>query len=105
MEFLKKSWKWIVGVIGFFIGLVWFMNANTSRKVKKIKKNIKSNEKKTKEVDKKIENIKKKKKNTKKKIATTNQELKNIKKKKPTVKKRTAKQADSALRKRLKKKN
>ena len=32
---------------------------NSSKKVKKIKKNIKSNEKKTKEVDKKIENVKK----------------------------------------------
>ena len=68
MEFLKKSWKWILGVIGFFIGLVWFMNANSSRKVKKIKKNIKSNEKKTKEVDKKIEDVKKKKKFIKRKI-------------------------------------
>ena len=73
MEFLKKSWKWIVGIIGFFIGLVWFMNANSSRKVKKIKKNIKTNEKKTKEVNKKIENIKNEKKVTKKKINKTNQ--------------------------------
>ena len=82
MEFLKKSWKWILGVIGFFIGLVWFMNANSSRKVKKIKKNIKSNEKKTKEVNKKIENVKKEKEVTKKKIAKTHQQLKNVKKKK-----------------------
>ena len=77
MEFLKKSWKWIAGIIGFFIGLVWFMNSNSNRKVKKIKKNIKSNEKKTKEVDKKIENIKKEKKVTKGKISETNKELKN----------------------------
>ena len=104
MEFLRKSWKWILGAIGFFIGLVWFMNANSSRKVKKIKKNIKGNEKKTKEVDKKIENIKKKKKVTKKKIATTNQELKNIKNKKPKVKKKTPKQAAQSLRDRLKNK-
>ena len=61
MEFLKKSWKWIAGIIGFFIGLVWFMNANSSRKVKKIKKNIKTNEKKTKEVNKKQKILKKKK--------------------------------------------
>ena len=54
MKFLKESWKWIVGTIGFIVGLVWFMNANSSRKVKKIKKDIKSNKKKTKEVDKKI---------------------------------------------------
>ena len=101
MEFLKKSWKWIAGIIGFFIGLVWFMNANSSRKVKKIKKNIKGNEKKTKEVDKKIENIKKEKKVTKKKIANTNKKLKKIRNKKPKVKKRTAKQAAQSLRDRL----
>ena len=105
MEFLKKSWKWVVGIIGFFIGLIWFMNANSSRKVKKIKKNIKSNEKKTKEVDKKIDNIKKEKKTTKKKIDTTNQELKDLKAKKPKVKKRTGKQSAKALKDRLKKSN
>jgi len=104
MEFLKKSWKWILGFIGFFIGLVWFMNSNSSRKVKKIKKNIKSNEKKTKEVNNKIDNIKKEKETTKKKIAKTNQELKNIKKKKPVVKKVTGKESAKALRNRLKKK-
>ena len=105
MEFLKKSWKWIVGVIGFFIGLVWFMNANSSRKVKKIKKNIKTNEKKTKEVNKKIENIKKEKKVTKKKITKTNEELKKIKKKKPVVKKKSGKEATNSLKNRLKKRN
>jgi len=105
MEFLKKSWKWVVGIIGFFIGLVWMMNANSSKKVKKIKKNIKSNEKKTKEVDKKIENVKNKKKVTKKKIADTNKELKDLKTKKPKVKKRTGKQSAKALKDRLKKSN
>jgi septal ring factor EnvC (AmiA/AmiB activator) len=105
MEFLKKSWKWVVGIIGFFIGLVWMMNANSSKKVKKIKKNIKSNEKKTKEVDKKIENVKNKKKVTKKKIADTNKELKDLKTKKPKVKKRTGKQSANALKDRLKKRN
>lgn len=105
MEFLRKSWKWILGVIGFFIGLVWFMNTNSSRKVKKIKKNIKSNEKKTKEVNKKIENIKKEKKVTKKKISDTNQQIKKVKKKKPKVKKRNGKQSTKALRDRLKKNN
>ena len=105
MEFLKKSWKWILGVIGFFIGLVWMFNANSSRKVKKIKKNIRSNENKTSEVDGKIKYIKKKKKVTKKKISDTNQELKNIKKKKPKVKKKSGKKSAIALRNRLKKSN
>ena len=67
MEFLRKSWKWVLGVIGFFIGLVWMMNTNSSRKVKKIKKNIKSNEKKTKEVDKKNRKRKKEKESNKEK--------------------------------------
>ena len=78
MKFLKKSWKFIVGTLGLLIGLVWFMNANSNKKVKKLKKDIKSNEKKTKEVDKKIENVKKGKVVTKKKIAKTNQQLKNV---------------------------
>ena len=81
MEFLKKSWKWILGVIGFFMGLVWMMNTNNSKKVKKIKKNIRGNENKTSEVDGKIKYIKKKKKVTKKKIDDTNKELKDIKRK------------------------
>ena len=38
MKFLKESWKLIVGAIGFILGLVWFMNANSSKKVKKLKK-------------------------------------------------------------------
>ena len=102
MEYIKKCWKWIVGIIGFFVGLVWFMNANSNRKVKKIKKNIKSNEKKTKDIDRKIENIKKEKKSTKKNIVRTNQQLKHIKKKKPKIKKRTGKQAKNSLKNRLK---
>tara|TARA_R110002124_G_scaffold62693_2_gene171267 strand:+ start:486 stop:803 length:318 start_codon:yes stop_codon:yes gene_type:complete len=102
MEFLRKSWKWILGVIGFFIGLVWVMNSNSNRKVKKIKKNIRSNENKTSEVDGKIKYIKKKKKVTKKKIADTNKDLKDIKNKKPKVKKKTGKQATNAIKNRLK---
>ena len=103
MEFLRKSWKWVLGVIGFFIGLVWMFNANSSRKVKKIKKNIRSNENKTNEVDGKIKYIKKKKKVTKKKIAETNKDLKDIKKKKPKVKKKSGKEATNSIKNRLKK--
>ena len=105
MEFLRKSWKWVLGFIGFFVGLVWMMNSNSSRKVKKIKKNIRSNENKTSEVDGKIKYIKKKKKVTKKKISDTNQQLKNVKKKKPKVKKKNGKQAANSLKNRLKKRN
>ena len=105
MEFLKKSWKWILGVIGFFIGLVWMFNANSSRKVKKIKKNIRGNENKTSEVDGKIKYVKKKKKVTKKKIEETDKELKKLKTKKPKVKKKTGKQSAKALKDRLKKSN
>tara|TARA_R110000851_G_scaffold114655_2_gene240098 strand:- start:293 stop:607 length:315 start_codon:yes stop_codon:yes gene_type:complete len=104
MEFLRKSWKWVLGTIGFFIGLVWMMNTNSSRKVKNIKKNIRSNENKTSEVDGKIKYIKKKKKVTKKKIDDTNRNLKDIKNKKPKIKKKTVKQATNAIKNRLKKK-
>ena len=102
MEFIKKFWKFIVGVLGFILGLVWFMNANSNRKIKKIKKNIKSNEKKTKEVQKKIKNIKKEKKVTKKKISETDEKLKEIKNKKPVVKKKTSKDAATSLKNRIK---
>ena len=102
MEFIKKFWKFIVGVLGFILGLVWFMNVNSNRKIKKIKKNIKSNEKKTKEVQKKIKNIKKEKKVTKKKISETDKKLKEIKNKKPVVKKKTAKDAATSLKNRIK---
>ena len=103
MEFIKKSWKFIVGVLGFILGLVWFMNANSNRKVKKIKKSIKSNEKKTKEVQNKVKRIKKDKKVTKKKISETDKQLKEIRNKKPVVKKKTGKDARASLKKRLKK--
>jgi|TARA_R110002020_G_scaffold31127_1_gene97409 DNA-binding transcriptional regulator GbsR (MarR family) len=104
MEFIKKFWKYIIGTVGFFIGLVWFMNKNTSRKVKRIKKDIKSNQKQTKEVDKKINQVKKDKEVTKKKIKKTNQDLKKIKKKKPVVKKKSGKNAATSIKNRLKKK-
>ena len=103
MSFIKKFWKFIVAVVGFIFGLIWFMNVNSNRKVRKIKKNIKDNEKKTKEVEKKIEQIKKEKKVTKEKIANTNKELKEIRNKKPVVKKKTGSQAASSLKNRLKK--
>ena len=102
MEYIKKGWKWIVGIIGFFVGLVWFMNTNSNRKVKKIKRDIRSNENKTSEIDGKIKYIKKKKKNIKKNINKTNQQLKKIKREKPKVKKRTGKQAKNSLKNRLK---
>ena len=104
MEFLKKSWKWIAGAIGFIVGLIWFMNANSNRKVKRIKKDIKSNQKKTKEIDKKVENIKKEKAVTKKKIEKTNQQLKNVRNKKPVVKKKSGNKASQSVRNRLKNK-
>ena len=105
MEFLRKSSKWVLGFIGFFVGLVWMVNANSSRKVKKIKKNIRSNENKTSEVDGKIKYIKKKKKVVKKKISDTNNEIRDVKNKKPKVKNNNGKQATNALKGRLKKRN
>tara|TARA_R100001594_G_scaffold150418_2_gene211517 strand:+ start:870 stop:1190 length:321 start_codon:yes stop_codon:yes gene_type:complete len=106
MEFIKKSWKWIIGVIGFFIGLVWFMNSNSSKKVKKLKKNIKKNEKKTKEVKKKINKVKEDKKVTKKKISKVNKKLKDLNNTKPIkIKKKSGNKSAKSLRDRLKKSN
>ena len=102
MNFIKKSWKFIVGVLGFILGLVWFMNVKSNRKIKRIKKNIKGNEKKTKEVQKKIQQLKKDKKVTKKKISETDKQLKEIRNKKPVVKKKTAKEAATSLKNRIK---
>ena len=104
MKFLKDSWKFIVGVVGFLIGLLWFMNANSNKKVKKLKKDIKTNEKKTKAVDKKIDDVKKKKTTTKKKIAKTYQQIKNVRKKKPVVKKKTGNKAAKSVKDRINKK-
>jgi len=103
MEFLKKSWKWVLGIIGFFLGLVWMVNTNSNKKVKRIKKNIRSNENHTNEVEGKIKYVKKKKKVTKKKIYDTNNELKELKTKKPKVKKKNGKQATNSIKRRLKK--
>ena len=104
MEFIKKSWKVIVGVIGFILGLVWFMNKGTSKKVKKLRKDIRDNEEKTRDVGEKIKDTKEKKQVTKKKIKDTGDKLNNIKKKKPKVRKKTASKAASDLKKRTKKK-
>ena len=103
MEFLKKSWKFIASIVGFLIGLVWFMNANSNKKVKRIKKNIKTNEKNTKEVEKKIQEVKKNKEVTKKKISQTNKKIQEVKKKKPVIKKKSGKDATSSLKKRVRK--
>ena len=103
MKFIKNSWKFIVAVVGFIFGLIWFMNVNSNKKVRNIKKNIKDNERKTKEVQKKIQQIKKDKEVTEKKIAETDKKLNEIKNKKPVVKKKTGSQAVSSLKNRLKK--
>tara|TARA_R110000803_G_scaffold47825_5_gene99606 strand:- start:826 stop:1161 length:336 start_codon:yes stop_codon:yes gene_type:complete len=104
MGFIKKSWKFIVGVIGFILGLIWFMNQGSSKKVKKLKEDIKDNESETKNVDVKIEDVKKKKNVTKKKIEEIGDKLKGVKKTKPKVSKKTANRAASDLKKRTKKK-
>ena len=80
------------------------MNANSNKKVKKLKKDIKTNEKKTKAVDKKIDDVKKKKTTTKKKIAKTDQQIKNVRKKKPVVKKKTGNKAAKSVKDRINKK-
>ena len=94
MNFLKKSWKFIVGVVGFLIGLVWFMNANSTKKI---------NEKKTNKVKKKIKKVKKDKEVTKKKISKTNKKIQQVKTKKPVIKNKTGEEAVSSIKKRIRK--
>ena len=101
-EFFKKGWKYILGVIGFFIGLVWFLNSNSDRKVRKIKDQIKDNEGDTKVVKKDIENTIKTKEKIKKDIKSTKDKLKDTNTKKPKIKRKTGKEAAADLKKRLK---
>tara|TARA_R110002051_G_scaffold200246_1_gene267168 strand:- start:6147 stop:6458 length:312 start_codon:yes stop_codon:yes gene_type:complete len=101
-EFFKKGWKYILGVIGFFVGLVWFLNSNSNRKVKKIKDEIKDNEGDTKVVKSKIERVVKDKEEIKKEIKKTSTQINTTSKKKPIVKRKTGKQATKDLKRRLK---
>ena len=101
-EFFKKAWKYILGFVGFFVGLVWFLNTNSNRKVRKIKDQIKNNEGDTKVVKKEIENTIKTKEQIKKNIKDTDEKLKKVSGKKPKVKKKTGKQAAKDLKERLK---
>jgi hypothetical protein len=101
-EFFKKAWKYILGIIGFFVGLVWFLNSNSNRKVKKIKDDIKENEGDTKVVKSKIERVVKDKEETKKEIKKTSTQIENTNKKKPVVKRKTGKEAAKDLKRRLK---
>ena len=101
-EFFKKTWKYILGFIGFFVGLVWFLNSNSNRKVRKIKDQIKDNEGDTKVIKKEIENTIKTKNQIKKDIQDTNEKLKKVNTKKPNVKRKTGKQAAKDLKNRLK---
>ena len=101
-EFFKKAWKYILGFIGFFVGLVWFLNSNSNRKVQKIKDQIKDNEGDTKVINKEIEHTVKTKEQIKKDIKSVDEKLKKVNNKKPKVKRKTGKQAAEDLKKRLK---
>jgi hypothetical protein len=94
-SFFIKFWKYILGGITFFLGLVWVLNSNRSRKVEKIEDDIKDNKRDTKQVEKKILKIVKDKKETEKKIKETEN-------KKPIIKKRTGKEAVESLKDKLK---
>ena len=101
-QFFKKSWKYILGFVGFFVSLVWFLNSNSSRKARKIKDQIKDNEGDTKVIKKEIEHTVKTKEQIKKNIKSTDKKLKEVNSKKPKVKRKTGKQAAEDLKKRLK---
>jgi septal ring factor EnvC (AmiA/AmiB activator) len=101
-EFFKKSWKYILGVVGFFLSLVWFLNANSNRKVRKIKDQIKDNEGDSKVVKKEIEHTVKTKDQIKKEIKNTKDKIDKVNNKKPKVEKKSGKQAAEDLKKRIK---
>ena len=101
-EFFKKGWKYILGVVGFFLSLVWFLNANSNRKVRKIKDQIKDNEGDSKVVKKEIEHTVKTKEQIKKEIKTTKDKIDKVNNKKPKVEKKSGKQAAEDLKKRIK---
>ena len=101
-EFFLISWKYILGFIGFFVGLVWFLNSNSNRKVRKIKDQIKDNEGDTKVIKKEIEHTVKTKEEMMKNIKSTDKKLKEVNSKKPKVKRKTGKEAAEDLKKRLK---
>jgi len=101
-QFFKKSWKYILAFVGFFVSLVWFLNSNSSRKARKIKDQIKDNEGDTKVIKKEIEHTVKSKEQIKKNIKSTDKKLKEVNSKKPKVKRKTGKQAAEDLKKRLK---
>jgi len=101
-QFFKKSWKYILGFVGFFVSLVWFLNSNSSRKARKIKDQIKDNEGDTKVIKKEIEHTVKTKEQIKKNIKSTDKKLKEVNSKKPKVKRKSGKQAAEDLKKRLK---
>ena len=101
-SFFIKFWKYILGGITFFLGLVWVLNSNRSRKVEKIEDDIKDNKRDTKQVEKRILKIVKDKKETEKKIKETEKKIKETENKKPIIKKRTGKEAVESLKDKLK---
>lgn len=101
-EFFKKSWKYILGFIGFFAGLVWFLNSNSKRKVDKIKDEIKDNEGDTKVIKKEIEHTVKTKEKIKNQIEKIEKDLEDAKNKKPNIKRKTGEEAVKDLKDRLK---
>ena len=101
ITFLKKTWKFILGAIGFLLGLFWVLNSTSNLDIKKIKKQIKDNENETKEVEKEIEETVKKKENIKKEIDSTKEKLKNVSRETPKVKKKSGSEATKDIKKRL----
>ncbi len=101
-DFFKKTWKYILGFIGFFVGLVWFLNSNSDRKARKLKDKIKDNEGDGKAIKKEIEHTVKTKEQIEKEIKSTKEKIDKVDNKKPKVKKKSGKQATEDLKKRIK---
>ena len=94
---MKKLWKWIVGLFTFIVGIL-VLSGKKNKRVKEIKKDIKSNKKKTKAVDKNIDAAKETDIYLRKALENKKKALDEIEKqKKSKPKKKTAKKASSRL--------
>lgn len=102
-NFFKKSWKFILGFIGFFMGIFWLFNSTSKKKVKEIENKIKDNESETKFVEKQIEEVIVDKEETKKEIEVLENKIKAVEDKKPNIETKNGEQAFNDLKNRLNK--
>tara|TARA_R110002020_G_scaffold2532_3_gene12136 strand:+ start:1194 stop:1496 length:303 start_codon:yes stop_codon:yes gene_type:complete len=99
---LKKIAKILSGFFGLIALIAIGGGLTSKRKTKKIKKDIKENEKKTSDLSEKRKQVTKDRDNIQKEIEKSSSKIKVIGKSKPSVKKKTSDKALSSIKKRLK---